>query len=128
MSQVVDTPTYTAPSGDSSLIDLVLMSNTSLLNHCSTVPPLANSDHNGIVLSFTWRSSERQVQQEPRTIWRYRNADFSMACQLIDNTDWESLLPMDDVDFATANWHNKFMEIMAMCIPQQSLRKKMYLG
>ena len=93
LSQVVGTPTHTGPSGDSSLIDLALISNTALLLYCSTIPPLANSDHNGLELSLKWRQSDRQVQQHPRTIWRYRNADFRTACQMIDETDWESLLP-----------------------------------
>ena len=39
LSQVVDTPTHTGPSGDSSPIDLALISNTALLLYCSTVPP-----------------------------------------------------------------------------------------
>ena len=63
LSQVVGTPTHTCPNGNSSLIDLALVSNTALLHHCSTMPPIANSDHNGLQLSFKWRLSGRQAQQ-----------------------------------------------------------------
>jgi len=64
LSEVVGTPSHTGPSGDSSLIDLALISNVALLLYCSTVPPLANSNHNGLELSFKWRQSDRQVQEK----------------------------------------------------------------
>ena len=125
LSQVVGTPTHTGPSsGDSLLIDLAPISNTALLLYCSTVPPLANSDHNGLELSLKWRQNDRQVQQHPRTILRYRNADFRMACQMIDETDWESLLPEEDINLAGTNWHNKFLDIMSACFPQQTLKRR----
>ena len=125
LSQVVGTPTHTGPSsGDSLLIDLAPISNTALLLYCSTVPPLANSDHNGLELSLKWRQNDRQVQQHPRTILRYRNADFRMACQMIDETDWESLLPEEDINLAATNWHNKFLDIMSACFPQQTLKRR----
>ena len=101
-------------NGNSSLIDLALVSNTALLQHCSTIPPIANSDHNGLQLSFKWRLSGRQAQQPPRTIWRYRNADFRMACQMFDDTDWDSLLPEEDIDTAATNWHRKFMDVISI--------------
>ena len=116
------TPTHTCPNGNSSLIDLALVSNTALLHYCSTMPPIANSDHNGLQLSFKWRLSGRQAQQPPRTIWRYRNADFRMACQMFDDTDWDSLLPEEDIDTAATNWHRKFMDVISICIPQQTLK------
>ena len=124
LSQVVGTPTHTSPNGDSSLIDLALVSNTTLLHHCSTIPPIVNSDHNGLHLSFKWRLSGTQVQQHPRTIWRYRNADFRMACHMIDETDWDSLLPEEDIDVAASNWHRKFMDIISTCIPQQTVKSR----
>ena len=65
-----------------------------------------------------------QVQQHPRTIWRYRNADFRMACQMIDETDWDSLLPEEDIDVAASNWHRKFMDIISTCIPQQTVKSR----
>ena len=124
LSQTVCSPTHANPNGDTSLIDLALVSNTSLLLDCSTIPPLANSDHNGLKLSLKIKHNHQQVQQQPRTIWRYSCADFRKACELIDATDWDNLLPAEDVDLAAINWNNKFMDIMQTCIPQQTLRKR----
>ena len=123
LSQVVNTPTHTSPNGDTSLIDLAILSNTALLLDCSTIPPLMNSDHNGLKLSLRWKYKDRPPQQ-PRTIWRNGNADYRKACQLIDETDWDSLLPTDNLDLAADNWHNRIMDIMSVCIPQQTLKRK----
>jgi len=46
------------------------------------------------------------------------------ANQIIEEIDWDLLLPGCDADLAAANWHNKVMEIMQACIPQQTLTKR----
>jgi len=51
ITQVVPHPTHINPSGNSTLIDLVLLSAPSQLVRCEVIPPLGNSDHNGINLS-----------------------------------------------------------------------------
>ena len=43
---------------------------------------------------------------------------------LIDETDWDSLLPEEDIDVAASNWHRKFMDIISMCIPQQTVKSR----
>jgi len=43
---------------------------------------------------------------------------------MIDETDWESLLPEEDINLAATNWHNKFLDIMSACIPQQTLKRR----
>ena len=52
LTQVVTEPTHIKHNGDSSLIDLVLMSAPETLSICTTVPPLANSDHLGIYIEY----------------------------------------------------------------------------
>ena len=52
LSQVVHTPTHSKPNGEPSLIDLALLSDTSQLGTCSTIPPLGTSDHNGRLLQL----------------------------------------------------------------------------
>ena len=47
-----------------------------------------------------------------------------MASEMIEEVDWDSLLPEDDIDLAANNWHNKVMNIMHTCIPQQTLTKR----
>ena len=123
MSQVVHSPTHINSDGHASLIDLALVSSKTQLLDCSVIPPLVNADHNGLELFFKWKHCDKQVHTIPRTIWRYKDADYRKACQMINETDWDDLLHEDDVDRSATNWHNRFMEIMSTCIPQQSLKR-----
>ena len=52
LSQVVTEPTHIKHNGNSSLIDLGLMSAPETLSNCTTVPPLVNSDHLGILIDI----------------------------------------------------------------------------
>jgi hypothetical protein len=56
-------------------------------------------------------------------LWRYNQADFGLAAEMINTTDWDSLLS-DKVDISWNNWQSKFMEIMHNCIPQVSVKTK----
>ena len=120
LSQVVLSPTLTNSNGHASLIDLALVSSKSQLLDCSVTPPLVNADHNGLELSFKWKHTDRQVRTIPRAIWRYKDADYRKACQMIEETDWDQLLHENDMDCSATNWHTKFMEIMSACIPRQN--------
>ena len=67
---------------------------------------------------------EKQVCLTSRTIWRYNDAHYAKACQMIDKIEWDGLLHEDDVDRSAINWNNKFMDVMSTCIPQQSLKRR----
>ena len=90
LSQIVSQDTHFGPHG-SSLIDLVLLSQPNQLLNCSVIPPLGNSDHHGITLSLKWRLSSKPATTKPRSIWRYRHADFERACTLLDLTNWDQI-------------------------------------
>jgi len=51
------------------------------------------------------------------SIWRYACADWEKACELIDNTNWDSLFS-DDINFSWSNWQQQFMSIIEECIPK----------
>ena len=96
LSQVVHSPTHINSNGHASLIDLALVSSKTQLLDCSVILPLANADHNGLELFFKWKHCDKQVRITPRTIWRYKEADYRKACQMINETDWDDLLHEDD--------------------------------
>ena len=123
LTQVVKGCTHTAPSGKESIIDLALVSSEARVISCETVPPLANSDHDGILLQWKWRIIT-SVKTAPRPIWRYAQADFEQANQLLSECDWDKLLESDDVDQCLKVWNECFMNIMGSCIPKGVLPKK----
>ena len=43
---------------------------------------------------------------------------------MMDEIEWDGLLHEDDVDRASFNWCNKFMEVKSTCIPKQSLKRR----
>ena len=102
------------------MIDLIAMSSPSLLQSCVTVPPLCNSDHLGLLLHSQWRHSKSSADHTAKTIWLYKHADWPKAHELIEETDWSSLIT-DDINISWENWKQHFMEIMKECIPQKVL-------
>ena len=123
LTQVVQTATHFTNSGNSSLIDLVFLSDVSVLSCCSVIPPLANSDHNGVLLDLILPMPPQQLSTPARLLWNYAQADFNQARQLIDQTDWHSLLS-ESVSVSMCAWQTKFLEIMDQCIPRIILAKK----
>ena len=57
-SQVVSGHTHIASPGTSSLIDLVFLSSPEHFQECSVIPPIANSDDSGIMLSVHWTAKK----------------------------------------------------------------------
>ena len=122
LQQMVTEPTHIHNHG-ASIIDLVFTSNSLLIRSCTVIPPLSNSDHNGLLTRLLWRSSSSHNcpnHSKGRTVWLYRHADWAKAGDLIEDVDWESLLD-DNIDISWSNWHNKFISIMEECIPKKRL-------
>jgi len=114
---------YTSPNvnGRDSLIDLSFITNPSLLCNCTVIPPLANSDHYGVHTIFNLKSSASTfTSQRPRKVWCYAHADFSKACHLISDTDWNSIIS-DNIDHSWMQWQERFLAIMEECIPRKVL-------
>ena len=106
LTQAVQEDTYTSPQGNTSLIDLALVSETSLLSSCNVIPPLGTSDHNGIQCSFKWKTNN-PLKANARKVWRYKLADFDTANNLLDSIDWDNLLS-GDINQAWENWKKNF--------------------
>ena len=57
----------------------------------SSFPPLANSDHNGLGISISTKSTSHQSHIPRQTVWRYAHADFAKASRMISETNWDPL-------------------------------------
>ena len=100
--QVVSGPTHV--HGDhKSTIDLVFLSDLSLLDNCETIAPLSNSDHHGILINLS-KKLVKADKSQGRLIWRYEYADWNKACELIDEYDWDSILS-DDIELSWKLWY-----------------------
>ena len=110
------------PSGTPTLIDIAMLSDIDHLKSCTTVPSLSTSDHLGVSLTLTLKSYTASVVKS-RSVWLYKDADFNRACELIEETDWDSLLS-ENVDESTVRWTERYLAIMEQCIPRHSVRRK----
>ena len=119
LSLVVDDVTHTSSRGAPSIIDLVLASSPSIAS-CSSVPPLANSDHMGLSVLVNLGHDLDGVRSSGRSVWRYAYADFDLANVLINDVDWGALVT-DDVDDFCLFWQSTFLSIMEQCIPRSVL-------
>ncbi len=120
LTQVVSEPTRIRPDETSSMLDLIAISSLNLLQSCATAPPLFNSDHLGLLLHSQWRHYNPPVDNSPRALWMYKHADWTRARELIEVTDWNSLLT-DDMNVPWANWKQHFMKLTKECMPHKSL-------
>ena len=117
--QVMKEYTHVYHNGTHSSIDLLFTSNPQLLHGCSAVPPLSNSDHYGILASFSLKATTFIPNR--RLVWRYKLADWDMACDCIETTNWTAFLVPGDMDSTWKNWSDKFLLIIDECIPKAFL-------
>ena len=114
LSQFVPSYTHVSNSGVESLIDLALLSDVERLLNCTTVPPLSTSDHLGISLTLSWKVTKATCANS-RKVWLYSRGNYTRACQIIEETDWDQILNGHDVDTAAELWTEKYLSIMNMC-------------
>ena len=82
------------------------VSNPLLTCSCTVIPPLDNSDHNGLLTRLLWRSSSSHNcpnHSKGHTVWLYRHADWARAGELLESVDWESLSD-DNIDVSWTNY------------------------
>ena len=126
-SQVVQEPTRIISSNRATLIDLALVSNLNYFEECSVIPPLANSDHNGISLAIKQKKPPKSSAR--RLIWKYSQADFAKASDLLDETDWDSLFSGKSVDEACLIWQEHSYPSWSNVFLEESYQTKgMFLG
>ena len=95
LKQVMTGHTHESPSGSKSLIDLVFMSNPSVLESCNIIPPLANSDHLGIYLKLKWKRTGSSPAHDRHLKELYGGISmriFYKASELLQAINWGSII------------------------------------
>ena len=122
LTPTVQEDTHTSLQGNTSLIDLALVYETSLLSSCDVIPPLGTSDHNGTQCSLKWKSNN-PFKANPRKVWQYKLADFDTANDLLDPIDWDNLLS-GDINQGWDNWKQTFLSVMEQCTTHTTIKSK----
>ena len=109
-----------------------LCSNTSLICTCTMQFQVPQSEeitvgHVAVKWGILWHGKGilwayyTSYQSHPkRIVWRFAHADWQRANNLIEETDWQSLIT-GEVDTSWNNWQNRFLEIARQCVPHRRL-------
>ena len=124
LKQIVTEPTHSSPNGNQSLIDLVFLSNAHQLMCCKNLPPLGNSDHACIDVHLSTKKDSREITQPSadRVVWKYAQADFDRANELLSNEDADVCSEENDIELAWSKWEKYFMDVMRECIPTVTVK------
>ncbi len=87
------------------------------------IPPLSNSDHNGISLNLKCRSTRLNAPTTRRPIWKYKLANFDVANEILSDVNWDRLLD-EDIKQPWNNWQGQCLSVMEDCIPNGVLPKR----
>ena len=93
---------------------MVFVSVASFLYTCSALPPLGNSDHNGLQLVVKAKGVRRK-REGTRFLWNYSQGDYAKASHMINSTNWDMLFSTD-INSSLLNWQNQFLHIMEECM------------
>ena len=123
LHQCISFPTHLACDGrPTSLLDLVLLSNPSLLLRASDLPPLGKSDH--VILDCTFRFKvTAPVSCSIRRLWLYDQADFEKINNRLSDLDWTAVSAATDIDHAWAAWKELFLSVVTKEVPTRMVGK-----
>ena len=121
LHQVVAEPTRFSGNGKESLLDLILVTDYSLLQSSFVLPCVGNSDHNAVGCVLKYKNNVHAFKRVRKVYWCTSLADIDKASSLIDNVDWVDIMNLDNMDDVWNAWRTKFMDIMTECVPRKSI-------
>ena len=71
----------------------MLSTSPELIKSFETIPPIGNSDHNGMLSTISMHTHPA-APKVPRKIWRYNFADFERANEILSQVDATSVIEM----------------------------------
>ena len=75
------------------------------------------SDHYGVILQLRTRKVRYNRNATRRKVWSYDLADFTGACNQLDDLQLEDLLVPIDINQSLLNWCELFLRTMHQFIP-----------
>ena len=123
LTQSVTSGTHVNHSGNTTLIDYVFVSDISFLSCWSLIPPLGNSDHNGIQVETYFEQPAGNKFHLKRKVWCFDRGDYSKMKQMINSFSWNQILS-EDISSSFLTWQTHFFCIMEQCIPRKTLPYK----
>ena len=122
LTQCVNSPTHISHDGSlGSLLDLILVSDASLVSDISTHPPLGRSDHLAVLCQLSTAASSRR-HGSGRKIWSFDKADFPSINKHLRDADWSGVHTATDVDAAWRSWLSTFSSVVDKEVPSKVIK------
>ena len=122
LDQCVSSRTHVDSNGHlTSLLDLVLMSDSGLLNAVETLPPVGNSDHLPVLCQLSTLLSTSS-NSSSRRIWCYDRADFKALKSALAESDWSAVANAEDINGAWAAWLKVFLDSVSKHVPSKVIK------
>ena len=101
-----------------STLDLIFTNEEGMVNGIDINPPIGKSDHSVLMFDFTCHMRMNNAKKK-KAIPQYEKGDYILMRQLIEDTQWERLLLLDqeDIDKQWDSFLNTFKDIEEQCIP-----------
>ncbi|XP_060561750.1 uncharacterized protein LOC132721460 [Ruditapes philippinarum] len=105
-------------------LDLFITSHPTLIEKCSTGPPLGLSDHDCLFVTSKLRAVTNKKQD--RTVYNYKKADWQKLKDLTNEfkSDYLAKYQNNSVDTNWVNFKDTLFRNMDKCIPTKKLKNK----
>lgn len=114
LQQIINEPTRLT-AGSTSCIDHVITDSPGLINNHLVAPPIGNSDHCSIELTYNLLTHVNDPKS--KITWKYDQCNITALNDDFLSTDWEDLLIIDDINQMVSRTSSKLLEIFKRNIP-----------
>jgi hypothetical protein len=110
------------PSRDDTpnILDLILANHPNKVGTIEGYHDILSTDH--LILDFTYKFNMKVPKAKPRWIYNYNKANFDRMNNAYNQTNWDFLDNIEDIDEALNTWEMKIQEVIERYVPKTRLR------
>lgn len=117
LEQLITEPTHYTPTS-ATLIDIIATSSLDLVIKAEVLGP-SLSNHCDIMATI--RTKCKPPKTITRSVYSYKNVNWTTINNIIQNTDWNGIVTKNDIDEICEAWTRKYLEIINGHIPNRAI-------
>ena len=119
LHQHINDPTRVT-STTASTLDLIITNLPFLVKDTGVGAPVHENDHRTIYGTLNLKTVKRQAFN--RDIWDFKNADFDLYRDKLNEADWEECFAEEDIDSICEKWTKMFLDISETVIKKKRVK------
>ena len=116
MLYLINEPTRIARN-TATVLDQIITNCPNYVNSINVTPPVSTNDHCTVGARLNFKIKREKAYQ--RTIWNYKNADFTHFRKILLESNLEDCLDTNDIDEACSKWTDTFLRVSKQCVPNK---------